>query len=336
VSAPRLLAVLLNYRTAGMTLGAARAALAAMEGIPGELVIVDNDSGDGSEERLRAAAEAEDWLASGRVRVIQSGRNGGFGAGNNAGIRAGLAAEPRPDYVYILNSDAFPAPDAIRILIDHLEADPSAGFAGSHIHGPEGDPHVTAFRYPSVWSELEGSVRFGPLTRLLRNHVVSLGVPGTVREVDWLAGASLMMRRRVLDEIGLFDERFFLYFEETDLCRRARRAGWPTHYVPQSRVAHVGSVSTGMKKWARTPRYWFDSRLHYFTKNHGAGYAALATLARLAGGLVWETRRLVQRKPAADPPGFLRDLAGHALAAPFRRPGPAAARSPSLSDRTAP
>ncbi|MFP4570090.1 glycosyltransferase family 2 protein [Rhodosalinus sp.] len=316
---PRLLTILLNYRTAEMTLQAAEAALRAMEGIAGELAIVDNDSRDGSFERLRDAAAARGWTDGNRVRVIQSGRNGGFGAGNNVAIRAGLSDGTAPDYVYILNSDAFPAPDAIRLLLEALEADPKIGFAGSYIHGTDGQPHVTAFRFPSILSELEGAARLGPLTRLLGDHTVPLGIPEATRRVDWLAGASLMMRRAVLDEIGLFDETFFLYFEETDLCQRAARAGWSTLYVRESRVAHVGSASTGMKKWDRIPGFWLDSRWHYFAKTHGRAYAAAATLGHLTGGALWRLRRLVQGKPAIDPPHFLRDLLAHDLRALVRR-----------------
>lgn len=312
---PRVLTVLLNYRTAEMTLRAAEAALTALDGIAGELVIVDNDSQDGSFERLSREAEARGWTAGNRLRVLQSGRNGGFGAGNNAGIRDGLSDGSAPEYVYLLNSDAFPAPDAIRRLLDALEADPGIGFAGSYIHGPDGEPHTTAFRFPSVLSELEGAARLGPLSRLLRRHRVPLGVPEATRRVDWVAGASLMMRRAVLDEIGLFDETFFLYFEETELCRRAACAGWPTLYVRESRVAHIGSVSTGMKSRDRIPGFWLDSRWHYFAKTHGRTYAAAATLARLAGGALWQLRRRIQGKPPVDPPRFLRDLARHDLRA---------------------
>jgi N-acetylglucosaminyl-diphospho-decaprenol L-rhamnosyltransferase len=246
------------------------------------------------------------------VRVLQAGRNGGFGAGNNFGIRAGLADGGRPDYVYILNSDAFPAKGAIRALLDHLEAHPGTGFAGSYIHGPEGDPHRTAFRFPSIASEFEAAIRFGPVSRLLRRKIVARPIPEVTTRVDWLAGCSLMMRQSVLEQVGLFDEAFFLYFEETDLCLRAARAGWPTDYVRTSEVAHIGSVSTGMKEWSRVPGFWLDSRRHYFTKSHGRGYAALATAALIAGGVLWRARLLVQDKPLADPPHFLRDLAAHA------------------------
>lgn len=309
-----VLTILLNWRSAPMTLQAAEAALLALDGVAGALVIVDNDSQDGSFETLSRAVVARGWdIGPQSVRVLQSGRNGGFGAGNNFGIRAGLPDGARPDFVYILNSDAFPAPDAIQALLAHLQAHPQTGFAGSFIHGTDGVPHSTAFRFPSIASEFEGQVRFGPVSRLLQRHIVARPIPETTCRVDWLAGASLMMRMQVLDQIGLFDEAFFLYFEETDLCRRAARAGWPTEYVVESRVAHIGSASTGMKTWARIPQFWLDSRLHYFVKNHGVFYAGLATLSHLLGGGLWQIRLLFQRKDRGDPPHYLRDMALHGL-----------------------
>lgn len=306
--------IILNWRTAEMTLDAVAAAKQAMAGIEGAITVVDNDSQDGSFEKLSAALGSEE-----RVRVLQSGRNGGFGAGNNFGIRAGLPGGARPDFVYVLNSDAFPAPDAIAALLRYIGARPDVGFAGSYIHGPKGDPHATAFRFPSALSELEGAARTGPVTRLLRRHVVSLPVPAQSGRVDWLAGASVLMRQDMLDQVGLFDERFFLYFEETDLMLRAARKGWQTHYVVDSRVMHIGSVSTGMKEWRRVPAYWFDSRWHYFAKNHGRGYAVLATLAHIAGLGVYGLRKLLGRRDNALPPYFFRDLVKHSLA---KRIGP--------------
>jgi N-acetylglucosaminyl-diphospho-decaprenol L-rhamnosyltransferase len=321
---PRLLTILLNWRTPDMTLRAAEAALVALQGIDGALTIVDNNSADGSFERLSTEVTARGWHTGPQsVRVLQSGHNGGFGAGNNHGIRAAMPDGSKPDYVYLLNSDAFPAPDAIRALLDHLETHPATGFAGSYIHGPDGDPHRTAFRFPGILSEFEGQIRFGPVSRLLSRHIVAQPIPQATTRVDWLAGASLMMRQSVLDQIGVFDESFFLYFEETDLCRRAALAGFPTDYVVESRVAHIGSASTGMKIWTRIPQFWLDSRLHYFTKNHGPAYAALATLSTLAGGTLWRLRLLIQRKDPGDPPRYLRDMAAHHLRNLFRR-GPSA------------
>lgn len=308
----RLLTVILNWRSAGMTLQSAEAALRALQGIEGALVIVDNDSGDGSFETLTREVAARGWDKGPQaVRVLQSGHNGGFGAGNNFGIRAGMPDGSRPDYVYLLNSDAFPDAMAIRLLLEHLEATPATGFAGSYIHGPDGAPHHTAFRFPSIPGEFEAQARFGPISRALNRWIVAQPIPQGTARVDWLAGASLMMRQAVLDRIGLFDETFFLYFEETDLCRRAALAGWPTDYVRASEVAHIGSASTGMKTWGRIPGFWLDSRWHYFVKNHGVGYAVAATLAALSGGAIWRLRALIQRRDRLDPPHYLRDMAAH-------------------------
>ncbi|MGR3701025.1 MAG: glycosyltransferase family 2 protein [Paracoccaceae bacterium] len=314
-TAPRLLTVLLNWRTAPMTLRAAKAGLAAMAEVhracPGartEMVIVDNDSGDGSFEMLRDAARDNGWTEGGAVRVIQSGHNGGFGAGNNVGIRTGMSDGEPPDVVYLLNSDAFPEPGALVALLEALEAEAGAGIAGSFIYGEDDVPHETAFRFPTFLSEFEESAATGPISKILSRWRVPLAIPQVTTRVDWLAGASMMIRREVLDRIGLFDETFFLYYEETDLCHRAARAGFGTVYVPGSRVMHIGSVSTGMKSWDQVPEYWFDSRLHYFTKTYGAGYALLCSLAHVCGAGVQMLRRPAKRRKDK---GQLRRILSH-------------------------
>lgn len=319
MAGPTVLAIILNYRTPDLTLRAAEATLREMDGIAGEVVVVDNASGDGSFERLTAEAEARGWTGRG-LRVLSSGRNGGYGAGNNFGMRAGLSNGSPPDYVYILNPDAVPGPGSIRCLLDHLEAEADCGIAGSYIHGPDGDWHCTCFRFPTIAGEFEGAARIGAISRLLAGSRVPRDLPEAASEVDWLAGASVMMRRAMLDRIGAFDEGFFLYFEETDLCRRAWDAGWRVTYVPESRVAHLGSASTGMKEWRRVPEYWFASRHRYFVKTHGRAYAAAATAARVAGQGLWALKRLITRQPPADPPHFTRDLIRHALAPSRSRP----------------
>lgn len=317
---PTLLTVLLNFRTAEMTLRALEVAVREMEGIDGVINVLDNASGDGSYEKIRDAVAARSgepgWQ---RVQVIRSAHNGGYGAGNNIAIRHGLPGGSAPDFVYLLNSDAFPEPGAVRALLDHMVAHPEIGFTGSRIHGQDGAYHQTAFRFPTIQSEFEGAACTGPISRLLRRYIVALPEPLQPQAVDWLAGASMMIRRETLDEVGLFDERFFLYFEETDLCLRASRKGWRTVYVPASRVMHIGSVSTGMKKWKRAPGYYLDSRMLYFSKNHGVPYAAAATLANVAGSLILRARRLIDRRPIDGPEHFLRDLVGHALRCVRRR-----------------
>ena len=311
---PRILTIVLNYKTAQMTLRAAAAARAAMKDLPGEIVIVDNDSQDGSFDEMKAHVTGQGWSDT---RVIQSGRNGGYGAGNNVGIRAGMSDGSRPDYVYILNSDAFPKPKAVKVLYDHLNTAPSTGLAGSYIEGDDEVQHITTFRFPSVWSELEGAIRFGPVSRLLKSHRVPRELTATA-QVDWLAGASVMIRQDVLDEIGLFDETFFLYFEETDLCRRATKAGHQVMFLADSQVTHIGSVSTGMKEWQRVPDYWFASRWHYLTKNHGRPYAACATALHLVGGGLHWLRCKLSHRPHDGAPHFLRTMARHDASSLFK------------------
>jgi GT2 family glycosyltransferase len=316
---PSVLTVILNFRTTDLTIRATAAALREMADLPGNVLVIDNASGDGSLRRIDAAITANGWNRDRDIALRQSGVNGGYGAGNNIGIRSGLMDGTRPDFIYILNSDATPDPGAIATLRDFLIATPRAGMAASHVRGEDGATHCTAFRFPSIAGEFEGAARTGLVTRLLRHAVVALPIPDQATQVDWSAGASLMLRREMLDQIGIFDEDFFLYFEETDLCRRAANAGWQVWYLPESRVVHVGSASTGMKGWQRTPGYWFDSRLRYFVKNHGRAYAFAATLAHVAGATLYRLRRLVSDKPQADPPHFLGDLVAHAIRAALPR-----------------
>ncbi|MCZ0963325.1 glycosyltransferase family 2 protein [Paracoccus benzoatiresistens] len=308
--------IILNWRTADMTIRALEYAVAAMKSVEGMITVVDNNSGDGSFERIASYATAADFE---RVHVVQSGHNGGFGAGNNVAMFNPLPEGGMPDYVYLLNSDAFPEPDAIRKLRDYLDSHPHVGLASSRIVGTDGVIHETAFRFPSVVSEFEGASRTGPITCLLSRYVVVLPVPESATEVDWAAGASLMMRRSMLERTGGFDEKFFLYFEETDLCRRARRAGWPTHFVPDSVVTHIGSASTGLKTMSRPPNYWFDSRQHYFRKNLGAGGALAANLAYIAGSLLFHLRCRIERRQGHDGPGHLSAIVRHGFSPRCKR-----------------
>ena len=318
---PNILVVLLNYRTPQMTLRAAEAALADMAGTEAtcEMVMIDNASGDGSGEILSQAITANGWDVQSRVRFVQSPINGGFGAGNNIGLQMQMSDGTAPDYYYLLNSDAFPDAGCLGTLLRQLEITPQAGLAGSHVRGEDDVDHTTAFRFPSIAGEFEGAARFGPITRALKHAVVAPDLPTKTTQVDWVAGASVLMRAAMLDAIGTFDETFFLYFEETDLCKRAARAGWQCWYVPEARVVHIGSVSTGMKEWQRIPTYWYESRRHYFVKNHGRAYAAAAFLAKLAGGALHITRCALSRRTPEDPPGFYRDLIRFGLGLPARQ-----------------
>ncbi len=309
----RVLGVIVNYRTPELTLRAARALAADLAPLGACRVdVVENDSRDGSAETLAAGLAAEPTAVP--VRLVVSPVNGGFGAGNNVALRAALAAPDAPEYLYLLNPDAEPDPGAAAALVAHMDAHPNVAVAGSAVHGGDGELRSTAFRYPNALSELERGVRLGFVTRLLAAHTSRTPLPERSGPVDWVTGASCMLRRSALETIGLFDETFFLYFEETDLCRRATRAGFEVHYVRESRVAHIGGVATGVRDTSRPlPRFWLDSRRHYLRKHHGRLYLALADLFWIGGFATWRVRRALQRRPDTDPPHALRDMLRHAL-----------------------
>jgi hypothetical protein len=318
----KLLVVVLNYRTAPMTIEALRCLVRELRPLEGaRAVVVENGSGDGSLAALEAAIREEGWQEL--VSLVASERNRGFAGGVNFALRPALAGREPPDYVHLVNSDAFVEPGAVARLLDFLDRHPAVGICGSYVHGTEGEPHETAFRFPTIAGEFISRVPLWPFVRLLRRFTIALPIPTEPRPVDWLAGASMMIRRSVFESIGLFDERFFLYYEETDFCLRARRAGFPTWYVPESRIAHVGAGSTGFKDTTRPrPGYWFDSRRLYLRKHHGTIYLWAANAAWVAGYALGRVRRRLKGLPDADPPRLLRDFLNHNFATGRRRPEP--------------
>ena len=303
----KLVVVIVNFRTADLTMQVVRAVLGEIFDMAARVMVVDNDSQDGSFEQLSKAVVAEGLSA--RVTVVLSDRNGGFGHGINVAVRRCLELPDAPSYFYVLNPDAFPDPGAVRRLVDCLDENPDVGIAGSHIRSTDGRDEIGGFRFPSVLSELETTMRLGPMTRLLRRWVVPLPSPEQARDVDWVSGVSMMIRKEVFETVGLFDEGFFLYFEEIDFCRRVRQGRFRATYVAESKIRHIGSVSTGMGDVHRPmPAYWFASRRRYFQKHHGRAYVAACDVLFTIGFSLWRVRRKIQGKPDTDKPHMLRDF----------------------------
>jgi len=308
---PKVLIAIVNYRTPELTINCLRSLVAEITSLPGtKVTVVDNASGDNSVEQIQRTIETENW--GDWVKVMASEHNGGFAYGNNLAIRPVLESANPADYYLLLNPDTEILPGAIQTLVDFSEQNPHVGIAGSSFQHPDGTPWQITFRFPTLLSELDTGLRLGIVSKLLSKWVLVKNSGNQAAEAEWLCGASMLIRRQVFESAGLMDEKYFLYYEETDFCLQAKRAGWPSWYVPQSVVMHIGGQSTGVdlpdEPPKRFPKYWFDSRRHYFTKNHGWLYALIADLFWILGFSLWKIRRFVQRKPNCDPPNYLRDF----------------------------
>lgn len=315
--------VIVTYKTARLTIEALRSVAAerSLGSLGIRTIVVDNASGDAPD--VIEAIQREGW--GDWVEVIVAPRNGGFSYGNNLGIETAYAHR-RPDYVYLMNPDAVVRPHAIEILVEFLESHPEVGIAGSSFEDLDGSDWPISFRFPGLLSELSSGVQLGVLSRILRRFETARIMTKVAQPTDWICGASMMIRPTVFDAIGGFDENYFLYFEETDFCYRARRAGLPTWYVPESRVMHIRGESTQVTDRIDTPKrlpgYWFDSRRRYFRVTFGLPRAmAIDVVAIVANSLGWLKRRLLGRTRGSVS-HLVRDLTAHSVLWPRNRECP--------------
>ena len=238
--------------------------LAALEGQ--DVVVLDNASEDGS-----VAAVREQFP---HVRVIEQPYRAGFGANHNRVIR-----ETTGDFVLLLSHDAEPEPDAVETLARFAESHPRAAVVAPRLRFPDGRDQTSAWRFPSP-----GVVALSTLTLARAGVVQSKG--DTPRRVDWAMGAALLLRRAALDEVGLFDEGYFMYSEETDLCLRLAEAGWERWFVPQAVVVHHDSAMRDQVPRERIAEEW-RSRRRYWREHHST---AGVRVAEAATGLQYAAR----------------------------------------------
>jgi hypothetical protein len=274
--------------------------------------VVDNSGVDLPIIARAVKTRGWDW-----VTLLDSPRNGGFGYGNNLGI-AEACRIGKPSYVYLLNPDATVLPGAIKTLVTFLECNPNAAIAGTSYLEENGAEWPITFRFPNLAGELVAGLSLRLISDLLQRYSVAQPTTAINQQVDWICGASMMIRPIVLDTIGGFDENYFLYFEETDLCLRARRAGFQTWYVPAARAMHIAGHSTKIQphitgKHARLPSYWFESRRRYFVVNHGIPMAVAFDLVTLAAYFLGDIKARLRGKQASRVPYFVHDVLRHSV-----------------------
>jgi hypothetical protein len=237
-----------------------------LDGLNAEVVLVDNASHDGTAD---AVAEHHPW-----VRLVRSAVNLGFAAGNNLAARHATGR-----VLLLLNPDALPARGCVARGLALMDSDPGVGLAGARLLADDGATQPSARMFPSLMQEaivLSGLAARFPKSRWFGRLDRTWADPASDAPVDWVPGAFALVRRDLFDRLGGFDERFFLYYEEVDLCRRIHAAGYRVQYWPELRVQHIGGVSARTVAGATIARsgsqltLWrARSGLLYYRKNHG-------------------------------------------------------------------
>lgn len=306
--------IIVSYQSASLTIDALKSVELEQKKFPGlsiKAVVVDNASGDTPE--IAKAIKAQQWGKW--AMILTAPRNGGFGYGNNFGFSYALDNWD-VDYFHVLNPDTQVREGAINTLVQFLEAYDTAGIAGSSFETLDGEPWPYAFRFPSISSEFEGAIKLGLVTSIFKNRKVPIEMGHDNVMADWLLGASMMIKVELVKELRGFDESFFLYFEETDLLQRAKKAGYESWYVPESRVMHIFGQSTKVTEITdqpkRLPTYWFESRTNYFLKNNGLLSTLIIDILVVFGSGLnaikrWFKKILLNKHEAATP-YFITDL----------------------------
>ena len=244
-----------------------------------EVIVVDAASADGSAEMVRAEFPG--------VKLITSPENLGYTRGNNLGLRAAVGR-----YLLILNPDTEIVGEAIAQMLAYMDAHPRIGVLGPQLLYSDGTVQSTRRRFPSLATGFFESTWFQPLApRRLLDHYYARDLPDdAIGEVDWVVGAALLVRREAYEQVGGFDEGYFMYSEEIDWCRRMKAAGWQVVYFPSACIVHHEAKSSAQVPAATHIRF-NSSKVRYFRKYHGplaAGALRWFLLGNFAFQLVLE------------------------------------------------
>ena len=226
--------VMVSYNTRDLMEQALRTVIEASAGLEVEIFVVDNASRDGSADMVEAKFP--------EVHLIRNSDNVGFAAGNNVAFRRGCGR-----HVLLLNSDTIVRPDTLRCLVEFLDTHPQVGAAGCKILNPDGTLQLESRRgFPTptaAFCKLVGLSKLFPNNPRLARYNLTFLDPDEVSEVDALSGSCMMVRRSVMEEVGLLDEAYFMYGEDLDWCYRMSQAGWKIYYVPHTEIIHFKGES---------------------------------------------------------------------------------------------
>ena len=282
-------ALVVNYNTRDLLAPCVDSLRAGAAGLRLQIVIVDNASRDGSPDVLRRDFADCD--------LIFNDANVGFGRANNQAL-----ALARGRYVLLLNTDAFVAPNGVADSVRFLERHPKCGVVGARLVGRDGSLQPSCRYFPTPWNEflgMTGLARFFLGTKLVDDMAWNHAAP---RECDWVPGCYYLVRKSVVDAVGLFDPRYFLYYEEIDHCRAVKAAGWDVMYDPDVTVVHIGGESARSDaeitaNGRQIPALQIESGLLYFRKHHGIGGACAAVALSLLSASLMTLKGLIRGRP---------------------------------------
>ena len=282
-----LAVVLLNYRTPALVVDCLESMVGQIDQQSQRVVVVDNASGDGSADQIEQEIDARGW--DGWVELVRSPVNAGFAAGNNVGIKHVDAR------VYLLlNSDTIVCDGAIVTIMNTLVEHPEIHMLGPRLQWPDGQHQISTFRYRTPITEMLYASRLGILGRAFPNHVVARSLDEWTKGLDWASFACIAIRREVIDQIGLLDESYFMYFEDMAYCRKATMAGFCIAYQPEAQVIHLRGGSSPVKEATRQkkrrPRYYANARSHYFRSFYGLPGQCAANVLWMLGFVLGSLR----------------------------------------------
>lgn len=308
-SAPSVAVIIVNYRTADLAVAAVDSLFEHPSASDLQVHVIDNASPCDDAEQLRQAICDRDW--TGLVHLHRSPTNVGFGRANNA-VLAMLQANP-PEYVLLLNPDARVRNDVVARLRAALDADPNAAFAGPLVrHAGTGALRQAAFRFPHLGTVFQKALESPVLFRRFPHWEIGVESGSAAQLVDWMAAACVLVRYQVLSDLGGFDPRFFLYWEEVDLMHRGQRAGWRCWHVPLAQAEHVEGASTGftisLDARRRMPAHFYQSWRIYFLANRGRSYALAAAALWLVGAWLHIGTSVLRKRQPVAPSGLTVDI----------------------------